>query len=187
MAYVNLLPWRLDRDERMRRRSYWQLAGIAGTALLVVGLIYQQLAAEVAVLKATNNEVQLKQAALQSQLDETALLRTSVAQLGARIRVAEHLYATRGIAGHILQSMVAVMPAKTRLTELDKVGEKLLVTGSSRSQAGVASLYRALSQSTGFTDAHLSEVVNASKSEEHRFRLALGLTVIPVTAVKAAK
>ena len=179
MAYVNLLPWRLDRDERLRRRSYWQLAGIAGTALLVVGLIYQQLATEITLLRATNHEVQLKQLALQSQLDQSAQLQTLLEQLGARIRVAEHLYKTRGIAGHILQSMVAVMPAETRLTELDKVGEKLLVSGSSRSQAGVARLYRELSRSTSFSDAHLSEVVSGSKSQEHHFRLALGLTAAP--------
>lgn len=183
MAYVNLLPWRLDRDERLRRRSYWQLAGVAGSVLLVVAMIYQQLAAEVSLLKSTTNEVQLKQVALQAQVDEIALLQGSLEQLNSRIRLAEHLDATRSIAGRILQSMVAVMPAETRLTELEKVGEKLLMRGSSLTQADVASFYRALSHSTAFTDAHLTEVVSGSNDRsnksprEHHFRLALGLTM----------
>jgi type IV pilus assembly protein PilN len=153
MAYINLLPWREEALKAKQKEFFMILAAaglVAFALVLSVNLYFQarvdgQLARNIFL----KNEIQL----LDIQIAEIKTLNDKKAALQARIDVVEQLQRSRNVGTQVLNEIAMIIPNGIYITQIDKKGNTIQITGKSESNNHLANMIRAIELSDLFTDA----------------------------------
>jgi type IV pilus assembly protein PilN len=153
MAYINLLPWREEALKAKQKEFFIMLAAagvIAFALVLLVNLYFQaRVDGQVARNAFLKNEIQL----LDSQIAEIKTLNDKKAALQERIDVIEQLQRSRNVGTQVLNEIATIIPSGIYITQIDKAGNIIQITGKSESNNHLANMIRAIELSDLFTDA----------------------------------
>jgi type IV pilus assembly protein PilN len=142
MPRINLLPWREEQRQKIKKDFLAALLGAAligglfsyGLYLYYDGLISDQQNRN-AILRTEIEE-------LDKQIEEILGLETQRDRLIARMRIIEELQQSRPMVVHLFDELVETLPEGTYLTEVEQNRDRVEVTGIAESSTRVATLMR---------------------------------------------
>jgi type IV pilus assembly protein PilN len=153
MAYINLLPWR---EEALKVKQKEFVTILAGAALvcfalvLLVNLYFQtRIDGQLTRNAYLKNEIQI----LDIQIAEIKTLNEKKDALQKRIDVVEQLQRSRNVGTQVLNEIATIIPNGIYITQIDKSGNTIQITGKSESNNHLANMIRAVELSDLFTDA----------------------------------
>jgi len=153
MAYINLLPWREEALKAKQKEFYMILvaAGLLALALVFSVNLYYQVRVDGQLTRNAflKNEIQL----LDIQIAEIKTLNDKKAALQERIDVVEQLQRSRNVGTQVLDEIAKIIPNGIYITQIDKKGNIIQITGKSESNNHLANMIRAIELSDLFTDA----------------------------------
>ncbi|MBL4822992.1 MAG: PilN domain-containing protein [Colwellia sp.] len=153
MAYINLLPWREEALKAQQKEFFIILAAAGVFAFALVFSVNLYFQARIDGQQARNqflkNEIQL----LDIQIAEIKTLNDKKSALQKRIDVVEQLQRSRNVGTQVLDEIATIIPNGVYITELDKKGDLIQITGKSESNNHLANMIRAIESSYLFTDA----------------------------------
>lgn len=153
MAHINLLPWREEALKAQQKLYFTILTAVGLTALaLVLGVnFYYQ--AHIDGQNSKNRYLKNEIALLDIKIAEIKTLNTKKAALQKRIDVVEQLQRSRNVGTQVLDEIAKIIPNGIYITELEKQGNTLQLTGKSESNNHLANMIRAVELSELFIDA----------------------------------
>jgi type IV pilus assembly protein PilN len=153
MAYINLLPWREEALKAKQKEFFIVLAaaGILAFALVFSVNLYFQARVDGQLTRNDflKNEIQL----LDIQIAEIKTLNNKKDELQKRIDVVEQLQRSRNVGTQVLDEIATIIPNGIYITQIDKKGNTIQLTGKSESNNHLANMIRAIELSDLFTDA----------------------------------
>jgi len=153
MAYINLLPWR-EEALKVKQKEFFTVlaaAGLCAFALVLAVNIYFQtrIDGQTTRNQFLTSEIQK----LDSQIAEIKTLNDKKAALQKRIDVVEQLQRSRNVGTQVLDEIAKIIPNGIYITQIDKQGNSIHITGKSESNNHLANMIRAIELSDLFTDA----------------------------------
>jgi type IV pilus assembly protein PilN len=153
MAYINLLPWR-EEALKGKQKEFFTLLTAAGmfafALILLVNLYFQaRVDGQLARNAFLKNEIQI----LDVQIAEIKTLNDKKSALQERIDVVEQLQRSRNVGTQVLNEIATIIPNGIYMTQIDKKGNTIQITGKSESNNHLANMIRAIELSDLFTDA----------------------------------
>lgn len=153
MAHINLLPWR-EAALKAQQKEYFTI--LAAVALFVLALVlatnfYYQ--ARIDGQNSKNQYLKNEITQLDIQIAEIKSLNDKKAALEKRINVVEQLQRSRNVGTQVLDEIAKLIPNGVYITEMEKQGNTLQLTGKSESNNHLANMIRAVELSDLFVDA----------------------------------
>jgi len=159
MAYINLLPWREEALKAKQKEFFTILAavGLCAFALIFAVNIYFQSRIDGQTIRNQylQNEIQI----LDIQIAEIKSLNDKKAALQKRIDVVEQLQRSRNVGTQVLDEIAKIIPNGIYITQIDKQGNSIEITGKSESNNHLANMIRAIELSDLFIDATPESIV----------------------------
>ena len=187
MANINLLPWREERREELKKEFLTILAGCAifGAAIILAWQLV--LSNIVSNQEGRNQFLQTRIDELQQQVKEIAKLKKQKKELIARLEVIQNLQGNRPEIVHIFDEIARTLPDGVYYNSIERKGKTLYLKGTAESNNRVSSLMRRLDESEWFRSPNLKKV-QASKalkiSGANDFEMVVKITS-PARAKKA--
>lgn len=177
MAKINLLPWREERREQLKREFITNLAVVSIVAVGLIGLWYYQLGMQVTQQEGRNAYIKEHIGKLDVEVAEIADLKDSREQLLDRMEIIQGLQGNRPVIVRIFDQFVETLPDGVYYTKLSRGGNSVQIEGTAESNNRVSSLMRRLDSSDWFVDPNLTAVVsNPSYGEQaNNFNLSVSL------------
>lgn len=162
MAKINLLPWRAERREQLKKEFLIITAGFGVAAVLIV--LSWQLLLTSAISNQENRNQFLGQRIkeLDQQVAEIAELKKQKQELVERMKVIQDLQGSRPEIVHIFDELVRTLPEGVFYTSISRQGKEISLLGTAESNNRVSSLMRQLDVSEWFSGPSL-QVVKANK------------------------
>jgi type IV pilus assembly protein PilN len=159
VARINLLPWR-EEFRQEKKKEFLQIA----VATLVVGLLFVGLwdrvvNAQMANQRDRNETLNQQISALDAKVKEIAELKERRQELLDRMTVIQALQSNRPEIVKIFDELTTAIPEGVYLTNLDRVGSDISLTGFAESNNRVSAFMRNLDQSYKFAEPNLTKVV----------------------------
>lgn len=153
MAYINLLPWR-EEALKVKQKEFFTLLTAVGLCVFAltfaVNLYFQaRIDGQTTRNQFLKNEIQK----LDIQIAEIKTLNDKKAALQKRIDVVEQLQRSRNVGTQVLDEIAKIIPNGIYITQIDKQGNSIEITGKSESNNHLANMIRAIELSDLFTDA----------------------------------
>lgn len=152
MAHINLLPWREEALKAKQQEFFIILAAAGVLAFALIFSVNLNFQARIDGQQARNqflkNEIQL----LDIQIAEIKTLNDKKAALQKRIDVVEQLQRSRNVGTKVLDEIATIIPNGIYITQLDKKGNVIYITGKSESNNHLANMIRAIELSDLFID-----------------------------------
>ena len=161
MAQINLLPWREERRQILKKEF---LSSVALVLALSVGLILltdRVINSQIDDQTARNQYLIENIKELDKQVAEIRDLQKRRDQLLARMRVIQRLQGNRPIIVRVLDQLVRTVPDGLFYTELVAVGPDITLTGVAESNNRVSRLMRQLDASDWLANPNLDKVTAA--------------------------
>lgn len=153
MAYINLLPWREEALKAKQKKFFLVLAAVclgAFALVLTVNLYFQtRIDGQQARNTFLKNEIQI----LDIKIAEIKTLNDKKTALQKRIDVVEQLQRSRNVGTQVLDEIATIIPNGIYITQIEKKGNAIQITGKSESNNHLANMIRAIELSDLFTDA----------------------------------
>lgn len=166
MAYINLLPWREEALKAKQKEFFIILvaAGLFAFALVLSVNFYFQTRIDGQLTRNAflKNEIQL----LDIQIAEIKTLNDKKAALQKRIDVVEQLQRSRNVGTQVLDEIATIIPNGIYITQIDKKGNIIQITGKSESNNHLANMIRAIELSDLFTDATPESITSDDNSSK---------------------
>ena len=173
MAYINLRPWREERNALNQKRFMSNLIGsaiLAGMVVFGIGYYYDmqmdRQSLRVDFLKAENER-------LDRQLQEINELNRMRDQLLERLQAIEDLQGTRPLVVRNFDELVRVLPDDLFYTAVKRVDDLITIDGFASQNRDVSNLMRNLARSELFGEPVLTRV--ATSSGLRQFNLSVPL------------
>jgi type IV pilus assembly protein PilN len=158
MANINLLPWREERREELKKEFFVILAMVV--AIAAVGIIawHQAVSGQIAYQSSRNAYLQKQIGELDAQVEEIKELREKREQLIDRMRIIQELQGKRPEIVHVFDDLVRTVPDGVFYRDIQRTGGSLVIKGTAESNNRVSSLMRKLDASEWFSDPNLQGV-----------------------------
>jgi len=153
MAYINLLPWREEALKAKQKEFFTLLAAVCLCAFVLIFSVNLYFQARVDGQTARNQFLKNAIQKLDIQIAEIKTLNDKKAALQKRIDVVEQLQRSRNVGTQVLDEIAKIIPNGIYITQLDKKGNAIQITGKSESNNHLANMIRAIQLSDLFTDA----------------------------------
>lgn len=153
MAHINLLPWR-EAALKAKQKEYFSILtaiGLISFALVLAVNFYYQ--ARIDGQNTKNQYLKNEISQLDVQIAEIRTLNDKKAALQQRINVVEQLQLSRNVGTQVLDEIAKIIPNGIYITQLEKQGNTIYLTGKSESNNHLANMIRAIELSDLFTDA----------------------------------
>jgi type IV pilus assembly protein PilN len=177
MAKINLLPWREQRRERLRKEFFGVLGAVAGAGLVAVVLAHLVVTGQIEYQNDRNNYLQGKISELDKQVAEIRELQTRRNQLIDRMKVIQDLQGTRPVIVRIFDEIVRTLPDGVYYRGIQSTGNTITIQGTAESNNRVSSLMRRLDASEWFANPLLKGVKANPKFGEQGNDFDLTVTV----------
>ncbi len=165
MARINLLPWREEARRERQRQFMYSLVGtlvLGAILILIVGLFIDQ---RISHQEARNQQIQVEINRLQLRIDRIAELEKTRNRLLSRKQVIESLQASRSLTVELLDQLARSIPVGVTLRTVKQQGTKLVLMGTSQSNARVSAYLQSLEGMSFFVGPELQYVRAAEKPE----------------------
>jgi len=153
MAYINLLPWREEALKVKQKEFFTILAAVGLCAFALVFAVNLYFQARIDGQTTRNQFLKNEIQKLDIQIAEIKTLNDKKAALQKRIDVVEQLQRSRNVGTQVLDEIAKIIPNGIYITQIDKQGNSIQLTGKSESNNHLANMIRAIELSDLFTDA----------------------------------
>jgi type IV pilus assembly protein PilN len=175
MAQINLLPWREERRQELKKEFFITtfLVFALGLGLVLLGdrIVNNQIETQ----KARNDYLSQHIKELDKMVKEIKDLKKRRNQLIDRMRVIQELQGNRPIIVRVLDQLVRTVPDGVFYTKLTTRKKKITIDGIAESNNRVSSLMRQLDGSDWLANPNLDKVDAAPKfgDQANRFKLTV--------------
>ena len=175
MAQINLLPWREERRQELKKEF---LTTVFLVAVLGAGLVFMAQTIvdnQISNQEARNDYIAAEIKLLDKEVKELKNLIKRRNQLIDRMRVIQELQGNRPIIVRVLDQLVRTVPDGVFYTSLDAKRKKITINGLAESNNRVSSLMRRLDSSDWLADPNLDKVSAAPTfgDQANRFKLTV--------------
>lgn len=158
MANINLLPWREERREELKKEFFTILVAVILAAILLVFGWHQMITSQIDNQRSRNAYLTQQISELNSQVSEIKELREKREQLVDRMRIIQELQGKRPEIVHVFDDLVRTIPDGVFYTSIERTGTSLVIKGTAESNNRVSSLMRRLDASDWFSNPNLQGV-----------------------------
>jgi len=158
MAQINLLPWREERREELKRQFFVVLFGVAIVGAGSVYLVDMKFQNAIERQESRNDFIKQEMTKLDEQIDEIKSLKKQRKDLVARMEVIQNLQGNRPIVVRIFDELARTLPEGVFLTSIEKKSGVYIVQGKAESNNKVSNFMRNLDSSIWFKEPNLSRV-----------------------------
>ena len=185
MAHINLLPWREDRRQELKKEFLGVLALVFALALGLVVLADRIVNSQINHQQERNELLTQNIKALDAKVIEIRELEKKRNQLIERMRVIQELQGNRPIIVRILDQLVRTVPDGVYYTSLKTSDKVITIQGVAESNNRVSSLMRRLDSSDWLAEPNLDKVRSAPAYGEQATTFDLTVKVqLPESAVE---
>lgn len=158
MAQINLLPWREERREELKKEFLTILAVVAVAAVLLVFMFGSIVKGQIEEQQSRNNFLDQNINDLANRVSEISELEQRREDLLDRMKIIQDLQGNRPIIVRVFDEMVRTVPDGLYYTQLTRANNSIRVAGLAESSNRVSSLMRRLDSSDWFSDPNLTGV-----------------------------
>ena len=158
MAKINLLPWREERRQELKKEFLVVLGGVAVLGVALILLANMVVSGSVSAQQARNNYMQRHIDELNAQVKEIQELEKKKQELLDRMKVIQELQGNRPIIVRIFDELVRTLPDGAFYRKLDRAADKISLEGVAESNNRISSLMRNLDRSEWFEAPNLTAV-----------------------------
>lgn len=158
MANINLLPWREELREELKKEFLVILGGVAVLAVVIVMAWISAVDTSIANQTARNSFLQEKIDELSHQVKEIQELKSKREQLVERMKIIQDLQGNRPEIVHFFDELVRTIPDGVYYSKVERKGGNISISGTAESNNRVSSLMRRLDASEWFKNPNLISV-----------------------------
>lgn len=158
MANINLLPWREERRQELKKQFLVVLGGVAVLGLLIVVLADLAVNGAISHQQDRNTYLQRNIDELNAQVKEIQELEKKKRELIERMKVIQELQGNRPIIVRIFDEMVRTLPDGIYYSDLKRSESTIELKGAAESNNRISSLMRNLENSEWFESPALTSV-----------------------------
>lgn len=158
MARINLLPWRDERREELKKEFLVVLGVVAGAAFLLLFLANRVINTQIDDQAARNAYLKKNISSLERQVTEISDLEERKAALLDRMKIIQELQGNRPVIVRVFDELVRTIPDGVFYTTLERKKNNVQIAGTAESNNRVSSLMRQLDKSDWFADPNLTGV-----------------------------
>ncbi len=177
MAQINLLPWRDERRQELKKQFLIIIAAVAALGVALVLLGDRIVNGQIDHQKARNQYLSENIKELDKQVAEIKDLQRRRNQLLDRMRVIQELQGNRPIIVRVLDQLVRTVPDGVFYTNLQTKGMEISITGVAESNNRVSSLMRRLEASDWLANPVLDKVHEAKEFGDQANKFELTVSV----------
>lgn len=163
MAQINLLPWREERRQQLKKEFLVTLGLVALLGAGIVLLADRVVSNQIDNQKARNDYLAQNIKELDKAVREIKNLERRRTQLLERMEVIQRLQGNRPIIVRVLDQLVRTVPDGVFYTSLNTKGKRISISGVAESNNRVSSLMRRLDASDWLANPNLDKVKAASQ------------------------
>ncbi|CBL45914.1 Type IV fimbrial biogenesis protein, involved in pilus assembly [gamma proteobacterium HdN1] len=169
MARINLLPWREERRQELKKQFLTILVGVIFVGAGSVYVANMVVESETAYQNTRNEFVQAETRKLDEQIKEIAELKKKRASLIERMNVIQDLQGNRPMVVKVFDELARTMPDGVYYASITETGDTITADGVAESNTRISTLMRNLDDSGTFLRPTLSKVVkHAMKAGEQK-------------------
>lgn len=184
MARINLLPWREERRQELKKEFLAILGGTVVFALVVMLLTDRVYSAWIDNQNNRNTYLQQNIDELNRQVAEIKELEAKRRQLLDRMKVIQDLQGTRPLVVHVFDELVRTLPDGVFYQSLVRTDQKIEIVGTAESNNRVSSLMRQLDKSDWFENPNLTSVQAAADFGEQASAFKMAVQISPPESTK---
>ena len=158
MPNINLLPWREELREELKKQFIIVIVAVALVSIILVGLSWFVMQSNIEHQQTRNDYVQTEINRVSSQVKEIKQLKAKRAQLLERMRVIQNLQGNRPVIVNMFDELVRIVPDGVFFAKVTTTDNQISITGTAESNNRVASLMRNIDRSAWFTAPSLTQV-----------------------------
>ncbi|MEM9254234.1 MAG: PilN domain-containing protein [Pseudomonadota bacterium] len=177
MAQINLLPWREERRQDLKKEFLTTVALVVILGAGMVAAADRVVNGQIENQKARNQYLQENIKELDKMVAEIKDLQKRRNQLLDRMRVIQELQGNRPIIVRVLDQLVRTVPDGVFYTDLNTKNKKISISGIAESNNRVSSLMRRLDSSDWLANPNLDKVQAARKFGDQANRFSLSVKV----------
>jgi type IV pilus assembly protein PilN len=162
MANINLLPWREERRQELRKEFLTVLGAVALAGIIAVLLANRVYSAWIDNQEGRNQYLQNNINELNRQVAEIKEMENKRRELLDRMKVIQDLQGTRPLIVRVFDEMVRTLPDGVFYQSLARTDKTMELTGVAESNNRVSSLMRQFDRSEWFENPNLTSVQAAT-------------------------
>jgi type IV pilus assembly protein PilN len=165
MTKINLLPWREERRQELKRQFFVILFGVVLVGAGSVYLVEMNVQSEIEYQNQRNQFIQNETKKLEQQIKEISELKKKRASLIERMKVIQDLQGNRPEIVKVFDELARTVPDGVFYKQIKATGDVISMSGYAESNNRVSNLMRNLDASELFNAPNLSKVQSASKGD----------------------
>lgn len=185
MARINLLPWREERRQELKKEFLVVLGGMAVLAIILLLVSNRVYSAWIDNQNNRNAYLQRNIDELNRQVAEIKELEAKRRQLLDRMKVIQDLQGTRPLVVHVFDELVRTLPDGVFYQSLARSEKKIEIVGIAESNNRVSSLMRQMDKSDWFENPNLTSVQAATEFGEQASGFKMAVQISQPEEVKA--
>jgi type IV pilus assembly protein PilN len=179
MARINLLPWREERRQELKKEFLVILGGAAAFAFVVLVLTNRVYNAWIDNQNGRNAYMQLNIDELNRQVAEIKEMEAKRRQLLDRMKVIQDLQGTRPLVVHVFDELVRTLPDGVYYQAIARTEQKIEIAGAAESNNRVSSLMRQMDKSDWFENPNLTSVQASPELGEQASAFKMAVQISP--------
>lgn len=173
MTRINLLPWREERRQELKRQFFVILFGVALIGAGVVYLVDMNIQGQIDNQRKRNSFITGETSKLDAQIKEIEELKKKRERLVERMNVIQDLQGNRPVIVHVFDQLAKTIPDGVFYSSVKSSGASYTIDGMAEANNRVSNLMRNLSTSHMFKDPSLSKVSAEERNDEVWSRFSL--------------
>lgn len=166
MTKINLLPWREERRQELKRQFFIVLAGMVLIGAGVVYVFNMNIESQIAYQNQRNQFIQNETKKMEQQIKEIRELKKKRESLIERMKVIQDLQGNRPVVVKIFDEVVRTVPDGVYYKNVKASGDSINIVGFAESNNRVSNLMRNLDSSELFQAPNLSKVQTSGKEKD---------------------
>jgi type IV pilus assembly protein PilN len=158
MANINLLPWREERRQELKKEFLVVLGAVVAVAVLLLVVANRVVNGAIDHQGGRNQYLQGNINELNKQVKEIAEIEKKRAELIDRMKIIQDLQGTRPLITRVFDELVRTLPDGVFYQSMSRAGKKIELKGIAESNTRVSSLMRQLEGSEWFERPNLTAV-----------------------------
>ncbi len=174
MTKINLLPWREERRQELKRQFFITLIGVVLIGAGSVYLVNMSVQSQIELQNSRNQFVVNETKKLEQQIKEISELKKKRASLIDRMNVIQNLQGNRPAVVKVFDELVRTVPDGVYYKSIKSAGDVISIAGFAETNNRVSNLMRNLDASELLTEPNLSKVQSAKgQSAVNEFNLTV--------------
>jgi type IV pilus assembly protein PilN len=185
MANINLLPWREERRQELKKAFLVGLGLVAGLAVVILVIANLITNAQLETQAARNVYLQKNIDELNRQVEEIKELEKRRDELLERMKIIQALQGNRPVIVHIFDDIVRTLPDGVFYSEFSMKEKTISLKGIAESNNRVSSLMRNLDGSAWFQSPNLTAVKAEPNAGEQASAFDMTVELAPLPGEEA--